>query len=482
MVGRWLRLMMVPDLREMGIEDLGEMPWGTHLCAFYESEDDLLDLLLPYFRAGLRNDEFCMYIASQPLDRERTEEGMRGEGLGRYLDRGQMQIIPREEWYLKGGIFDAQRVLKGWTRKCEEGAARGYDGVRVMGNMAWLDKVDWRSLAAYEALVNRRLFNGHRMIAVCSYPLDRCDERRATDLVATHEFELVRNPDEWAAIRPTQKQGAVGRVLELRDESDDLDGLLVEGRLERAIAGMLRDLEDSFGGGSLWRRSLASCNANRNLCDEIRTWAQGQLEQIARERDEIQSLTGSLARMHRKMSGARYVRARAESGGVAMEVEGCRGFDGCETRTSRGNVFRCVPVMAVAAMLQRAADTPVWVDVAGDDRVCRIGLHPAWILECLRELEPFDLDGLVVLRGGRVLFSHVPSDSEAEALNEAVLLDEERPVETEAIRLEELDRGTKKVLMARLGDSLISICIGGDAPTEGLRAHLARAITLMASF
>ena len=473
--------MMVPDLREMGIEDLGEMPWGTHLCAFYESKDDLLELLLPYFEAGLRNDEFCMYIASESPDRERTEEGMRGRGLGRYLDKGQMQIIPREEWYLKGGIFDARRVLDGWLEKCEEAAAGGYDGVRVMGNIAWLDKVDWRSLAEYEARANRS-FKGHRMIAVCSYPIDRCDERRTADLVATHQFELVRNPEEWAAIRPTQAQGAVGKVLELRDELDDLDALLIEGRLERAIAGMLRNLEDSFGGGSLWRRSLASCNANRDLCDEIRTWAQEQLEEVARERDEIQSLTGSLARMHRKMSGARYVRARAESGGVVMEVEGCRGFDGCETRTSRGQVFRCVPAMAVAAMLQHGADTPVWVEVAGDDRVCRIGLHPAWILECLKELEPFDLDGLVVLRGGNVLFSHVPSDSEAEALNEAVLFDEERPVETDVIRVEEFERGAKKVLMARLGESLISLCTSGDAPTERLRAHLARAITLMASF
>jgi len=161
---------MVPDLRQMGIEDLGEMPWGTHLCAFYESKDDLFDLLLPYFRAGLKNDEFCMYVASGPQDRDDVEEGMRGQGLGRYLEKGQMQIIPQEGWYLKGGVFDAQRVLNGWVEKREGGRASGYDGIRVMGNMSWLDKVDWRTLADYEAQANRS-FNGHRMIAVCSYPL-----------------------------------------------------------------------------------------------------------------------------------------------------------------------------------------------------------------------------------------------------------------------------------------------------------------------
>jgi len=76
----------------------------------------------------------------------------------------------------------------------------------------------------------------------------------------------------------------------------------------------------------------------------------------------------------------------------------------------------------------------------------------------------------------------VPSDSEAEALNEAVLLDEEKAVETDAIRIEEFERGAKRVLMARLGESLISLCTSGDRPTQRLRTHLARAITLMERF
>lgn len=471
--------MMVQDLRQMGIQDLGEMPWGTHLCAFYESRDDLLDLLMPYFRAGLRNDEFCMYVASDPHDRDDVEERMRGQGLGRYLGKGQMQIIPVEEWYLKGGVLDARRVLNGWVEKCQDAMASGYDGIRVMGNIAWLDRVDWRSLADYEAQANRS-FNGHRMIAVCSYPLDRCDERRTTDLVAAHQSELVRTPEEWAAVRPTQPEGAVGTVMQLRDELHNMDGLLVEGRLERAVVGMLSDLEDSFGGR--WPRSLASLDANRDLSDKIRTWAREQFEEFVREGNEIESLAANLAMMHRKMSGARCVRARADSRGLVIEVEGCRGFDGCETRASRAHVLRCAPAVAVAAMLQSAADTPVWIDIREEGNACRIGLHPGWVLECLRELEPFEVDGLVVLRAGRMLFSHVPSDSEAEALDEAVLLDEERPVETGAIRVEELERGTRKVLMARLGENLISLCISRDAPTEGLRVHLGRAITRMASF
>jgi len=37
---------MTTALRQTGIEPVGEMPWGTHFCLFYETRDDLLETLL----------------------------------------------------------------------------------------------------------------------------------------------------------------------------------------------------------------------------------------------------------------------------------------------------------------------------------------------------------------------------------------------------------------------------------------------------
>ena len=33
--------------------DFSELPWGTHLCHFYATPQDLLDTLEPFFKAGL---------------------------------------------------------------------------------------------------------------------------------------------------------------------------------------------------------------------------------------------------------------------------------------------------------------------------------------------------------------------------------------------------------------------------------------------
>ena len=53
--------------RNSGINLIGDIPWGTHLCQFYETPEDLTDILVPYFKAGLENNEYCMWVTSAPL-------------------------------------------------------------------------------------------------------------------------------------------------------------------------------------------------------------------------------------------------------------------------------------------------------------------------------------------------------------------------------------------------------------------------------
>ena len=49
-----------PALRKTGISVMGDVPWGAHLCVFYETKGDLLDTAATYFAAGLESNEFCV--------------------------------------------------------------------------------------------------------------------------------------------------------------------------------------------------------------------------------------------------------------------------------------------------------------------------------------------------------------------------------------------------------------------------------------
>src|SRR5512144_3262526 len=99
--------------RPSGIPAVGELPWGSHLCQFYRTQRDLLDILVPWFQAGLENNEFCIWITSEPLSCADAEAALRAavRDFDARLGSGQILILPHDRWYLTDGLFDRARVL-----------------------------------------------------------------------------------------------------------------------------------------------------------------------------------------------------------------------------------------------------------------------------------------------------------------------------------------------------------------------------------
>jgi len=92
-------------LRKTGLDMLGDAPWGTHFCQFYRNREDLIEILVPYFAAGLHNNEYCMWVTAGPLDEEPAREAIARvvPDLDRYLEKGQIEILPDHQWYLRDG-------------------------------------------------------------------------------------------------------------------------------------------------------------------------------------------------------------------------------------------------------------------------------------------------------------------------------------------------------------------------------------------
>lgn len=53
------------------------MPWGTHFCIFHETKEDMIDTFVPYFKAGLENKEFCLWVVPDSLKKEEALELLR---------------------------------------------------------------------------------------------------------------------------------------------------------------------------------------------------------------------------------------------------------------------------------------------------------------------------------------------------------------------------------------------------------------------
>src|SRR5437867_12389081 len=85
---------MATPLRNTGLGLLGDFPWGTHFCHFFETKQDLLDTLLPYFVAGLEGRELCLWLVAEPLTTEEAESALRRSApdVDRHLADGTIEI------------------------------------------------------------------------------------------------------------------------------------------------------------------------------------------------------------------------------------------------------------------------------------------------------------------------------------------------------------------------------------------------------
>ncbi|HXB75355.1 MAG TPA: PAS domain S-box protein [Candidatus Acidoferrales bacterium] len=210
---------MANDRRRLGIGIADEIPWGTHFCHFYETKEDLFDILIPYFKTGLEDHEFCMWVVFDPLDETGAKRALEHAlpGAAEHLAARDIEIVPHAQWYLEDGAFDLERVLRGWDEKLTQALARGYSGMRVNGRAAWLTETDRRNFVAYENELNQRIAD-RRMIALCTYPLAATGAARIFDVAHTHQFAIAKQGGAWEVVETSHLRHAAEQALGASEE------------------------------------------------------------------------------------------------------------------------------------------------------------------------------------------------------------------------------------------------------------------------
>src|SRR5246500_2109442 len=210
---------MISEIRKTGVEVVGDMPWGTHFCLFYETQTDLLETLVSYCKAGLQGREFCLWVVAHPLTPQDAVQALRQAvpDFERYLVEGSIEIVAARDWYLQDGKFDLNRVIAGWNAKLAAASAKGYAGVRVTGDTAWLEKKDWKDFCEYEELLNQAVAN-QRLAILCTYPLAACGAGEILDVVRTHQFAVTNRRGNWDVIETAGHKLAKAEIKRLNEE------------------------------------------------------------------------------------------------------------------------------------------------------------------------------------------------------------------------------------------------------------------------
>jgi hypothetical protein len=176
-----------------------DMPWGSHVCQFFDGKEDLVKMLVPYFKQGLDRNEACVWLVGDlTVEEARDALAAAVPNLERFMDTGQMQIRHYTEFYTNGDgtVKPAAQLSNDFAAMGSTVRANGFEGLRASGSVSWVNDAESMSrFMDYETKVNLAIQNSHIM-AVCTYPAQAATMCQCRELIHNHGKIFVKR-GEW---------------------------------------------------------------------------------------------------------------------------------------------------------------------------------------------------------------------------------------------------------------------------------------------
>src|SRR5262245_56527609 len=158
---------------------------------------------MPYFRAGLRQHERCLWLTAPPLPaaEARSEMARLLPAVDAIVERGDLCIIDAADWYGNGCGFRKSAAIKRWLKEEEDALARAYNGLRVAENTSFLAPSDAAAWMEYAQAVTTAL-QERSIVALSSFNPQQWQATDIFDIIRVHHFTLDRPDDHWQVLEP----------------------------------------------------------------------------------------------------------------------------------------------------------------------------------------------------------------------------------------------------------------------------------------
>ncbi len=202
-----------------GLATVPTIAWGSHLSQLFETGEDLRDLLVPYFKAGLENNEHCLWVTGEAFRAEQARSALRAAipDLEARERSNQIEIRDYHEWYAAGAKLQPVEIVAGLLERERKALELGFRGVRTNGNCAWVQSDQWPDFRHYETLVHQNI-RGRQMICMCSYCVADTTAAQLLDVIERHDFILPRRGNVMALKDAGEDRAAEDRNLTLARE------------------------------------------------------------------------------------------------------------------------------------------------------------------------------------------------------------------------------------------------------------------------
>src|SRR5690349_25152307 len=111
-----------------GLQSVPHLRAGSHLAHFFASGDELRDVMVPYFKAGLENNERCLWVTGQAFSAEQARSALRTavSDFDRRERDKQIEIANGDEWYTAGEKLRPHDLVSGLLQSEQDALGLGY--------------------------------------------------------------------------------------------------------------------------------------------------------------------------------------------------------------------------------------------------------------------------------------------------------------------------------------------------------------------
>ena len=180
---------------------------GTHFCQLYQTKEELIELIGPYFRAGLENFEFCIWVLPQSLEAAEAKVALKKiiPEFQSYLKEGQIEILSGTAWQeekekedtKKGKKFsDPQKDLNFVAGKLNKALEKGYKGLRIAEDSLRGKKENWNTFISYQEFLGS-FVRKQPIISLFTSLLEDFDAFELLEFTSRAQFTLVKKAGKW---------------------------------------------------------------------------------------------------------------------------------------------------------------------------------------------------------------------------------------------------------------------------------------------
>jgi len=250
--------------RKSGIPKVGLIPWGTHFCYFYYSIEDLVDVIVPFFREGLKNNELCIWITSKKMQREEIPQYLKNKLADIANLETRLKIIDFNDFYETNGKLHLEGTKEKLNKFIHFAQTSNFDGIRLSGDAYWLKKEYLEEFLVYEKEIDTQIKDLNNIV-FCTYPINKFIKAEVLNISLIHDFAIFKRKEGIKVIKSSERENLEREREEIQSQMHQMAKLNNVGAITRGFAHDFNNLLGLIKGYADMARMKINQNDNKKI-------------------------------------------------------------------------------------------------------------------------------------------------------------------------------------------------------------------------